>query len=106
MISFKILTAILSLQSLASAHMSLQYPPGLRNAKNPNVPSGSADYSITSPLKADGSNFPCKGYQSDLGSAAGASVATWAAGSTYNFSLEGGAPHNGGSCQVSLSYDK
>jgi hypothetical protein len=104
--SITILGVILGLQSLASAHMELIYPPGLRNKINPNVPSGSVDYSMTTPLKADGSDFPCKGYQSDLGSAAGASVATFAAGGAYNFSLDGGAFHEGGSCQLSLSYDK
>jgi hypothetical protein len=86
--------------------MLLSYPPAFRYEGNPNVPTGSIDYSLTSPLNADGSNFPCKGYQSDLGSAAGASVATWSAGGTYNFTIGGSAAHDGGSCQVALSYDK
>ena len=103
------LTAILVTACLwratVNAHMSLSYPVPYRSPQNPNTPSGKADYSMTSPLNADGSNFPCKGYQVDFGTPAGKSVATWAAGGTYNFSVVGGATHNGGSCQASLSYD-
>lgn len=104
--SLTALLAALALFSSASAHMSLSYPPPFRAAINPNVPQASIDYSITSPLDADGSNFPCKGYQSDLGTAAGKSVATWVAGTQYNFTVLGSATHGGGSCQAALSYDK
>ena len=100
------LCAALGLFSSASAHMSLSYPTPFRSALNPNVPQASIDYSITSPLSPDGSNFPCKGYQSDLGTPAGKSVATWTAGSQHNFTVLGSATHGGGSCQAALSYDK
>ncbi|KAK3699181.1 hypothetical protein LTR37_016542 [Vermiconidia calcicola] len=60
------------------------------------------DYSMTEPLNADGSNFPCKGYQND---GPMPPVATYTAGSIYNITLEGSATHGGGSCQLSLSYD-
>lgn len=50
--------------------------------------------------------YPCKGYQVDLGTPVGAPTAEWPAGSTQHFTLAGMAIHNGGSCQVSLSYDK
>jgi hypothetical protein len=86
--------------------MSLSWPPPFRAAINKFVPQADIDYSITSPLNADGSNFPCKGYQSDLGSVGGTSVATWAAGTQYNFTVLGSATHGGGSCQAALSYDK
>ena len=100
------LIAALSLLSSAKAHMSLSWPEPFRAEVNPFVPQAEIDYSITSPLNPDGSNFPCKGYQSDLGSVAGTSVATWAAGTQYNFTVFGSATHGGGSCQAALSYDK
>lgn len=88
------------------AHIEITYPPPLRSKYNPNTSEGKIDYSMTSPLDQSGSNFPCKGYQTDLSTPGGASVATWAAGSTHNYSVSsGGALHGGGSCQASLSYD-
>ena len=82
------------------------HPTALRYEGNPHVPSAEIDYSLTSPLESDGSNFPCKGYQNDLGSEAGTSVVTWEAGGSYNFTLLGSATHEGGSCQASLSYNR
>ncbi|KAM7204662.1 hypothetical protein V8F20_003446, partial [Naviculisporaceae sp. PSN 640] len=73
---------------------------GEPNSRNP-------DYSMTSPL-VPGSlqgGFPCKGYHTLLNTPEGASVATWTAGSTNSITLEGGAIHGGGSCQISLSID-
>ncbi|OBT50199.1 hypothetical protein VE04_08804 [Pseudogymnoascus sp. 24MN13] len=40
-----------------------------------------------------------------VGTAAGGSGASWAAGSEQKFTIVGGAPHDGGSCQASLSFD-
>ena len=60
---------------------------------------------MTTPLSSSGSDFPCKGYLSDLGTPAGVSTATFAPGSAQKLSITGGAAHNGGSCQLSLSYD-
>ncbi len=97
---------MLALVASAYGHMLLMYPLALRYEGNPYVPSAEIDYSLTNPLDGDGSNFPCKGYQSDLGSKAGTSVATWDVGGSYNFTLLGSATHDGGSCQASLSYDK
>lgn len=88
----------------SSAHMSMIYPAALKSKNNPHA-GYDIDYSITSPLSADGSNFPCKGYLSLLGTPQGKSVATWNAGGSYNFTIAGGANHNGGSCQASLSLD-
>ena len=101
----KSLVALLSLGTLTAAHMEMSFPPPLKSKFNTNTASGQADYSMTSPLNADGSNFPCKGYQSLLGSSQGASVATFSAGQKYNYTIVGGANHDGGSCQASLSYD-
>jgi len=60
---------------------------------------------MTSPLLGTGGDFPCKGYLQDLGTPAGAPTASWPAGSQQQLSLTGGAAHEGGSCQLSISYD-
>ncbi|KAL1887110.1 hypothetical protein Cpir12675_006689 [Ceratocystis pirilliformis] len=98
-------TALLALVGSASAHMAMTYPPPLRSKANPYAGSD-IDYSITSPLDKSGSDYPCKGTLNLLGTAAATSVATWTAGQAYNMSVSGGAIHGGGSCQLSLSYDK
>jgi hypothetical protein len=86
--------------------MEMTYPPPLKSKANPNAAAANdVDYSMTSPLKADGSDFPCKGYLSLVGTPQGKAVATWVAGGRYNFSVAGGAPHGGGSCQAALSFD-
>ncbi|KAH8816052.1 carbohydrate-binding module family 18 protein [Xylogone sp. PMI_703] len=97
---------LLTFVSTASAHIAITWPLPFRASYNPNSDPSKIDYSITSPLNADGSNFPCKGYQVDMGTPAGASVVTWEAGSQYNFSTGSGALHGGGSCQIALSYDQ
>jgi hypothetical protein len=48
-----------------------------------------------------GSDFPCKGYHHDPWRA----TAHYQAGNNYNMTLAGMAMHDGGSCQLSLSYD-
>ncbi|ORY80866.1 putative endoglucanase, partial [Protomyces lactucae-debilis] len=60
------------------------------------------DYSMTAPLNGDGSNFPCKGYLNSPGKHI---TAQYTAGGQYSIALEGTATHEGGSCQLSLSYD-
>jgi hypothetical protein len=107
MLFTKFLTALVFATS-ARAHMALSFPPAFRSSTNEiavKAAPNNIDYSMTSPLDADGSNFPCKGYQSDLGTPAGASTATFDQGGQYNITLTGGAVHGGGSCQASLSYD-
>ncbi|EME49904.1 hypothetical protein DOTSEDRAFT_121984, partial [Dothistroma septosporum NZE10] len=83
-------------------HMEMSWPYPLHSKFDPDNTYDHIDYSITSPLDADGSNFPCKSYQNDRPIR---TVATYTAGSTYNISLAGSATHGGGSCQISLSYD-
>lgn len=89
------------LASCVSGHMQMSHPYPIRSPLNPNPP-GQVDYSYTSPLKPDGSDFPCKGYAHDPFH----SQATYKPGGTYEMDLEGSATHGGGSCQISLSYDK
>ncbi|KAK5998381.1 hypothetical protein PT974_00760 [Cladobotryum mycophilum] len=98
--------AVLGLVAMASAHMEMSWPPAFRSKYNPNTAQADIDYSMTSPLNADGSNYPCKGYHADYSKPGGKSVVTWQAGRSYNWTLAGSATHEGGSCQVSLSYDK
>ncbi|KAK0316543.1 hypothetical protein LTR01_000292 [Friedmanniomyces endolithicus] len=86
----------------ALCHMEMSYPYPFRSQFNPANNYTDIDYSMKAPLNADGSNYPCKGYQNHVQSQP---TATYTAGSTYNMSLDGYATHGGGSCQVSLSYD-
>ncbi|CZT16669.1 uncharacterized protein RCC_02504 [Ramularia collo-cygni] len=80
----------------------MSWPYALHSKFNPNNDYTIIDYSMTAPLFPDGSNFPCKGYQNDLPFEP---VAEFVAGSVHNLTLAGSATHNGGSCQIALSYD-
>jgi hypothetical protein len=84
------LMAMLITSSLA--HMNMAYPPPRGYRGLPNV--AEIDYSITSPTQ-----------QLCQGKPAGPIAAKFTAGQTVNVQLEGGAKHNGGHCQFSLSYD-
>jgi len=65
------------------------------------------DFDMVAPLIANGSDFPCKGYLKDLSGREGGSTKTFVAGQQATFQTDGvEAAHNGGSCQVSLSYDQ
>ncbi|KAF4123629.1 endo-glucanase, partial [Geosmithia morbida] len=103
-ITSTIAAAIVGMASIASAHMEMKDPPPLRSKYNDFTTD--ADYSMTNPLSADGSDFPCKGYQSLMGTPQGKSVKTYQPGQSYKFTITGSAVHNGGSCQASLSYDE
>jgi hypothetical protein len=94
---------IAALAATTTAHMNMMDPPPLNYKGNPYVVSADIDYSITSPNTNE--TFPCKGALSALAGAGGTPVATWAPGSQQTIKIEGGASHNGGSCQMSLSYD-
>lgn len=97
--SFAILCFLLA--SCVSAHMEMSQPYPIRSPLNKNS-NGPKDYSYTSPLSPSGSDFPCKGYANDPFQ----SVADYTAGQQYQMTISGGASHGGGSCQISLSYDK
>ena len=101
-----IIASSLSRQICTQAHMQIAYPYPLRSPLDPSVPVALKDYSMTSPLLADGSNFPCKQYQyNDTNPQAYDIKATYQTGGSYNLTLAGTATHMGGSCQISLSYD-
>jgi hypothetical protein len=90
----------------ASAHMQVIDPPVFRGKTNP-LAGSNVDFNMVAPLDENGDNFPCKGYLSDLGTPAGGSSKTYTAGQQASFQTEGlAAAHNGGSCQVSLSFDQ
>ncbi|KAK2601773.1 hypothetical protein QQS21_004657 [Conoideocrella luteorostrata] len=99
------LSACLTLAVGASAHMEMKNPPPLRSSFNPYT-GDDIDYDMISPLNSDGSDFPCKGYASLLGTPKGKPVAQWSPGQTYSMTITGNTPHNGGSCQASVSYDR
>ncbi|KAJ0167130.1 hypothetical protein CTA2_4268 [Colletotrichum tanaceti] len=99
-----LVSALALLASQAIAHMAITYPPPLRSKENP-FAGYDIDYSITSPLSASGSDFPCKGTLNLLGTEKASPVATWQAGQAYSMTIAGGANHNGGSCQAALSFD-
>ncbi|KAK7413753.1 hypothetical protein QQX98_007396 [Neonectria punicea] len=85
-------------------HMQLSNPPPLRSKFNPYMGTD-IDYSMTNPLRSDGSDFPCKGYQTLLTTVEGTPVTTLEGGGTYSMIVTGQAIHAGGSCQASLSVD-
>lgn len=92
------------LVGLASAHMEMSNPAPFRSKFNDFTTD--VDYSMTNPLSMDGSDFPCKGYNNLMGTPQGQSVTTYEPGQSYQFTITGGTPHDGGSCQASLSYDQ
>ncbi|GAA5852072.1 hypothetical protein JCM5353_003010, partial [Sporobolomyces roseus] len=93
--------------SLVSAHMELLYPPPINSKYDKQTIEANKDYSMTSPLEQDGSNYPCKGYNTPHAYSTLSSVATLQAGSDFEIEFApNGATHEGGSCQFSVSYDQ
>ncbi|KAF2829651.1 hypothetical protein CC86DRAFT_435488, partial [Ophiobolus disseminans] len=97
-----VILSALSALPLTHAHMQMINPSPLRDpyANRPNEPK---DWNILVPLHPDGSDFSCKGYQWNT---PWTPTATYEAGKTYKMELKGGATHGGGSCQLSLSFDR
>ncbi|KAI9707726.1 MAG: hypothetical protein M1836_000688 [Candelina mexicana] len=85
-----IIAATFGLLATVDAHMIMSNPK----------PFGKPD---NSPLRQDGSDFPCK--QTGGAYPQGASN-PFPLGSQQNLDLVGGATHGGGSCQLSITYDK
>lgn len=79
----------------------------IRSKYDPQTAEPDIDYSMSNPLLADGSNYPCKNYNTPEAYAALDPVATLTAGSPFKVQFAaGGATHLGGSCQFSVSYDQ
>lgn len=89
------------LASSATAHMQMKKPYPIRSPLNDKA-EGQKDYSYTNPLQPSGEDYPCKGYANDPFQ----SQATYQPGQKYEMELEGSATHDGGSCQLALTYDK
>lgn len=85
----------------ASAHMQMMKPYPIRSPLNKDA-KGQKDYSYTNPLQASGADYPCKGYADDEFD----SQATYQPGQSYEMELDGSATHDGGSCQLALTYDQ
>ncbi|QUC21080.1 uncharacterized protein UV8b_05323 [Ustilaginoidea virens] len=102
-VSSAVTAALSGLASLGHAHMEMKSPPPLRSKFN--AFTTDIDYDMTSPLSAAGADFPCKGYHKLVGTPQGQPVATWSPGGSYSMTITGQTPHNGGSCQASLSFD-
>jgi hypothetical protein len=84
---------VIGLAALANGHMIMNTP----------VPYGKSTLN-SSPLAADGSDFPCK-QRTGVYDAEGADNAMTLGGS-YELAFTGSAVHGGGSCQVSITYDE
>lgn len=67
--------------TLAVAHMEMMSPPPFKSKYNPYATD--VDYDLTAPISQG--QFPCKGYQSLIGTPEGTCVATWEAGSDQSF---------------------
>ncbi|KAJ5792619.1 uncharacterized protein N7503_008597 [Penicillium pulvis] len=89
------------LAGTATAHMQMMKPYPIRSPLNKDS-TGQKDYSYTNPLQASGSDYPCKGYANDEFD----SQASYSQGQSYTMELDGSATHDGGSCQLALTYDQ
>lgn len=90
----------------SSAHVQMIWPPPIRSPFDGAIANsyGMVDYNLKSPVSPNSeASFPCHGYHRDASSQ---SVAALVAGEIYNLTLVGSATHGGGSCQISLSYDR
>ncbi|EPE24813.1 hypothetical protein GLAREA_11394 [Glarea lozoyensis ATCC 20868] len=86
------LFAALGFTAIANAHMVMNTPAPFKTGLN------------NSPLDPSGSDFPCKfsgTYKEDS-----TPPTSLAVGSTQPLKFTGGATHGGGSCQISVTYDK
>ncbi|KAL2061244.1 hypothetical protein VTL71DRAFT_7517 [Oculimacula yallundae] len=99
------LISLITLFSVAFGHMEMSDPAPFRGKKNPNSNPNTIDYSMTTPLSTSAGQM-CKGYQTDFADPKlGKATGTYPQGSDQKATIIGGAAHDGGSCQISLSPD-
>jgi hypothetical protein len=99
------ITLLPMLTNAANAHMEMSWPYPLKSKFVPGRAANDIDYNNMAPLDASGSQFPCKGYIPGSDDTSNDDYPIAADGSQRNVTLAGTAYHNGGSCQLSLSYD-
>ena len=75
--------------------MELSSPPAIYSKLDPQTAEANEDYSMTSPLEKDGSNWPAKGRATKDIVAGIEPVATLVAGDDFSWDLAGTATHNG-----------
>ncbi|GAA5879253.1 hypothetical protein JCM16303_003137 [Sporobolomyces ruberrimus] len=85
--------------------MELNKPYAVYSKSDQQTEEANKDYSMTSPLEKDGSNYPAKKRCTSEILSALTPVATLVSGEDFEWSLAGTAVHNGGSCQVGITYD-
>ncbi|KAM0702555.1 hypothetical protein Q7P35_009985 [Cladosporium inversicolor] len=86
---------VLALLSVANAHMKMSSPVPFNVANLDN-----------SPLKADGSDFPCKASLDNPSSYSISALNNLPVSSPILMSWDGSAVHGGGTCELSISLDK
>ncbi|KXJ87562.1 hypothetical protein Micbo1qcDRAFT_208177 [Microdochium bolleyi] len=103
----KLLVTVLAAAGLAAAHMRIIDPVPISSPENPNSDWTNIDYNINNPIGSM-SQVPCKGAVAKFwDSKAGTPVRAYKQGKKYKMVMQnGGADHAGGSCQISLSYDR
>lgn len=94
-----ILVAILLVLAGVQSHMEMIEPPPIKSKNNKYYNFEGIDYSYNDPLGI----FPCKGYHVNEPRI---STQHYLAGQSQKLVIEGTADHDGGSCQISLSYDQ
>lgn len=95
-----VIVAVLMSAHISHAHMRMDAPVPRRSPLSTYAQrTNTVDYDLSSPLNADGSNFPCKRYTAEP------VVNSYSAGGVIPVTIGGSANHNGGHCQFAISYD-
>lgn len=96
---YSMVLLILLTGSPSFAHMNLRLPIPRTHQDNPYTTASTVDYDIMAPLNGADRPFACSGIKP------WPSIMTVKAGDSIPVQLEGSAPHDGGHCEFSISYD-